>query len=661
QPRTLTFSDLLRRLVDLRRLPLLEDGIYCRQFSSYDRASKAPDQPGWGANKDWGNYIRIEPDGEAVMAEIDGPGCIVRIWSANPQGKIRFYLDGSKQPLEFNFRELFTNKIYPFVPPLCGFHGAGANSYLPIPFGKSCKVTADKAHGQYYHITYVTFPKSWRVQTFKLPLTADEKRVLNEVLDILNRVGEDPKPRPPDIFVRMMGQEMFIPAGQTVTLALLRGPVIVRAFRAKLRSKERWALRKILLRVYWDDEPEPSIWCPIGDFFGTGFYENKYKSLPLGVTEDGGYCYWAMPFRKSARFEVVNDGERHAWLRFSIEFEYVYELPPNTAYFHAKWRREAPNRTFDYPFLICKGHGKYVGAMLNVHNPAPRWWGEGDEKVWVDDEPFPSTFGTGSEDYFGDAWGFRPFINPYHGCTLREKANHSGRTSVYRWHVLDAIPFYKSFKITIENYGTDKDYSSVAYWYQMEPGEDFFKPVGVSARIPWSARISGAIEIEEIAPRDDPRLKIIDDSDLPKELSNGRGVLFIAQKPTDEFSISVKAPRDDVYELVLHSMAGIPHPDIEISVGGKRIGAFKQPFEDNSQLTLGRMRLPAGDVVVRIRVHAVRGEQRKLILDALELRASPKYRRALEAEALKFSASSGVEVIRDDARLNWSGWSQLLM
>ncbi|MFW6161848.1 MAG: DUF2961 domain-containing protein [Planctomycetota bacterium] len=643
-------AHFLGTLVDLDRLAVLEEGVTCKQFSSYDRASRydaeTDEYVNWGANGDRGHYLRVEPDGEAVMAEMDGPGCIVRIWSANPTGTIRFYLDGAEEPtFEWPFADLFRNKISPFQPPIAGMHGRGANSYFPIPYAKSCKVTADKAHGQYYHIGYKTFPKDTPVKTLSLPLSQAQTQVLDEVLRAWKNCGVSEA-------IDAKAHEREVPAGEEATLVELDGPATITAFRARLVSDEPRALRRVLLRMYWDREKRPSVECPLGDFFGTGYYANPYQSLPLGMGPDGGYCFWRMPFRKSGRIVAVNQGTQPVTLHYSVAAR-PGKLAPRTAYFHARWRREAPCKTFDYPILDTKrSAGRYLGCCLSVDNPRTGWWGEGDEKVYVDGETFPSTFGTGSEDYFGDAWGFRHFVHPVHGCTLGQGPGFSNKWSVYRWHVSDEIPWTESFRITIENYGRDKDYSSVAYWYQLRPQTDFFEPVPVQERLPRPRRIPGAIEAESLEGTGG---EVVASQGRLDTLSGGKGLL-LEGKRGESFDLTVPVPADDVYGVLLYSLRGEAHAAFELRKGETVIGRGEKAFQREARFTAGKVRLSKGESTLSLKLLA----DGSLLLDALRLEPSRKKRGVLEGENLEVMAASGPKPEREDVRLSWSGDSQLL-
>ncbi|HUT36650.1 MAG TPA: DUF2961 domain-containing protein [Planctomycetota bacterium] len=644
----LDYSYFLRTLTDLDRLRILDEGVTCKQFSSYDRASKYDEKTdkylNWGANGDSGHYIRAEPNGEAVMAEMEGPGCIVRIWSANPTGRIRFYLDGDAKPTyEWPFADLFHDKVPPFKPPVCGMDGAGANIYLPIPYAKSCKVAADKAHRQYYHIGYKTFPKTTAVTTFRLPLSEGEQKELDRVITTWK--APDPAWDGPIASAEL-------PVGKPVTLFDEEGPRTIVRFYAKLVSDERYALRRVVLRMYWDGEESPSVECPLGDFFGTGFFASKYESLPLDMGPEGGYCRWRMPFQKKGRIVVINEGAKPAKLDYAV-FKQAEPPKPTAACFHAKWRREDPCKTFDYPILECEGKGRFVGCMLNVDNPDQGWWGEGDEKVYVDGEKFPSTFGTGSEDYFGDAWGFRHFVRPFHGNTLGQGPGFSNKWSVYRWHISDDIPFEKSFRITIENYGKDKDYSSVAYWYQAEPHKDFFTSVPVEGRIPRPKVTPGVVEAETLKVEG---ATVVDDAGAMDEFSSGKA-LVLKGKAGQSIELPVPVAQDDVYAIVLYGAKGEAHSPFELAIGDRTVGKGDNAFAKSALFRVGKARLAKGEAKLALKLAG----EGSLVLDALRLEPSRKERGVIEAESLPVTATNGPKAEVEDIRLPWSADSQLLL
>lgn len=657
------YSWFLKQLIDLDRLPFLEDGTTCKQFSSYDRASHDPSR--WGANGDCGKYLKVTEEG-ALMAEMEGPGCIYRIWSANPQGIIRFYLDGDTKPTyEYNFPDIFHDKIPPFKPPIAmqqegweqGQTNRAANCFLPIPYEKSCRVMADKPHSQYYHINYVTYPRGTKLKTFRLPLTSEEQALLDKVCEIWNKCGTDPKPPRPN--AQTEKKELVLVPGQKEIVLSLQGPATIQSIKARLTCDARYALRKVMLRIYWDDAPKPSVQCPLGDFFGTAFGENMYQSMPLGMTEDGYYCYWPMPFKKSACIEVTNEAHKPATLKCEIIWAKVDNFPPNTAYFHAKWRREAPCLNFDYPIIITRGKGRFVGTALFIDSPNPGWWGEGDEKVWVDGESFPSTFGTGSEDYFSDAWGMhKGFIRPWHGCSMLEGT----RTCCYRWHIADAIPFYSSYRMTIENYALEKDYSSVAYWYQLPPDDDFFKDYTVEERRPWGKTTSFSHEMESLlADALKSEAKILDDTDLPYEFSHGKAVDLGDIKAGHRITFTGPfVDKDGVYNLVFHAAPETPLAAYEVYVNSVKVGSTPPDYPKSGLARVGRAFIARGTPELAFHFTS----DGKAILDCLQIlpptNKGERQERFIEGERLKILATSGPDTQVEWCALDWSNGAQLL-
>jgi hypothetical protein len=612
-PSVKDYPYFVNQLADLDRLPTLESGIQCKQFSSYDRKSRVDEATGkyvaWEANGDCGQYIRKDPQsGEGVMAEIEGPGCIWRIWSANPQGKIRFYFDGASTPsYEFDFNELFTGKLAGFPRPLVwqrrvvlGGDNPASDCYVPIPFAKSCKVTADKPHNQYYHIGYTTYPKDWKVKTFSLPRTAEEEAAVERVCKALSNCGSDPQPV---AGMKTLDRTLTLGPGDKTTHEIT-GAATIRQLFAKVDTQERWGRRKVLLQIYWDGETTPAVDAPIGDFFGDAWDEAEYKSLPLGITNHLNYSYWRMPFARSARIVITNQGGKPAELRYRIAYQ-PGAVGADVARFHAKWRRDRESSAFDYPMLECTGRGRFVGVVLFPDNIVGGWWGEGDEKVWVDGEKFPSTFGTGSEDYFGDAWGIRFFANPYHGSPTAKAFDATRRQSCYRWHIADNIPFANSFKIAIENYSAlgkgplRNDYSSMAYWYQASGGKDFFESVPVEGRIPQGPVAAGAIEAETCVRADalPAGAAIVSDEDLPEQLSQGKG-LKITGEPGTKAALVLPVPEAGKYTIEA------------VTAKGARTAKFE--LLKDSRPATEYVRLAKGDNALEVRMA---GEGGEVILD----------------------------------------------
>jgi hypothetical protein len=246
--------------------------------------------------------------------------------------------------------------------------------------------------------------------------------------------------------------------------------------------------QEMLLRMYWDGDKQPAVECPVGDFFANCFGKrSEVISLPVIVEDGDSYnCFWRMPFRKSARIEIENQSDKPiSLLYYNIDWIKLDSLPKDTPYFYARYRQEYPARKGkDYVVLETKGKGHYVGTVLAVRTRSPAWFGEGDEKIYIDGEQVPSIWGTGTEDYFLSAWGLKKTSTPYFGVPFFDQWGIvGGCTSAYRWHINDPIVFKKGIKVTFEHYGwispdenpeykstswneREDDISSVAFWYQ---------------------------------------------------------------------------------------------------------------------------------------------------------------------------------------------------
>jgi hypothetical protein len=624
-----TYVDLIHRLTDLERLATLPaPGEKCAQWSSYDRDSRYDEASGkyigWDANGDGDGFIRKEGD-QFVFAEMEGPGCIWRIWSAKPeQGHVRVYLDGAKEPtIDLPFKGYFDGKNGPFTrSALVHTVAMGWNNYTPIPYQRSCKITADRGWGAYFQFVYTTYPKGTQVPTFKRQLTAEENAALDEANRVLTKGG----PAPAGTSSQATTEEgtVTIEPGDRFS-ASMYGPQALTGFTVRgdfdNREDEIQALRDIVVQFTWDDEDKPAVWAPLGDFFGTAPGVNLYRSFPLGMTEQGYYCNWYMPFATRATFEFINEGTKARTLDLSGTFEPLRRPIEQLGRFHAKWHRDAflpqdPERAkIDWTMLKTQGRGRFCGVMLHVWNPRGGWWGEGDEKFFVDGEKFPSTIGTGSEDYFGYAW-CNPtlFANCYHDQTISN--NNRGHVSVNRWHIVDNIPFQKSFEASIEKYYPNSRptlYASTVYWYQAAGQSDAYQPVPADQRTGyWGpiqvTKVKGALEGEELKilakTGGDPAPQ--DMSGFGTDWSGESHLWWINTKPGNTLDLAVPVEKAGTYRLKMQLTKAIDYGIAQLSLDGKKLG---QPIDlynngviATGVLDMGTHELSKGEHILRVEI-----------------------------------------------------------
>jgi Protein of unknown function (DUF2961) len=278
-----------------------------------------------------------------------------------------------------------------------------------------------------------------------------------------------------------------LPAGMTATLADVDGPGVIRHL---WLTTDRSRLRGLLLRMYWDGEPVPAVEVPLGDFFCNGWDELALlDSETVVVVPAGGLnSYWPMPFRRHARITLENTAGAAVPVYYQITYQ-RQDLPEDTAYLHAAWRRSNPLGEPAVHAIVdgVRGRGHYAGTYLAIRPGAPGWWGEGEVKFYLDgDEEFPTVCGTGTEDYFGGAWNF-DLGGHYIGYSTRYLGLHQvlppaeiyqahQRFGLYRWHLPDPIGFEQDLRVTIQALGwqpggrylplTDADIATTAFWYQ---------------------------------------------------------------------------------------------------------------------------------------------------------------------------------------------------
>lgn len=510
-------EQLLNRMTDLSALAAMPTASEkSGTFSSYDRQSVYDEQEDryrdWGANDDSDGCIRFEGE-EAVVAELEGPGVIWRVWSAQPeQGTINFYFDGETEPsYQRPFKQFFeqiTADVSPagfpsVMPKLSG----GYNSFFPIPFQKSIKITLSKNWGKYYHFTYTTFGKQETVPSFAEMISKEGLNALAALDRQLYARGDQYDASYSKITHDITpGSNRLLEVETAGALTYLGVELDHEEYCDEALNQ---LLRTNILNIYWDQQTIPAVSVPLGDFFGTAPGYHLVKTLAAGVTEKRMYANWYMPYANGARIELINQSEQ------TFKLTLLYNLEPLSAAeanqklrFHAKWHtgdfqhldkkrfEETGDRWPDWPLLLTKGAGRFCGVHLHVYDqwqkPAATsekwwygqgddktidwWWGEGDEKFFVDGERFPSTFGTGSEDYIGYAWAAEPPFALFDSAYAAQSVmplDGNGHTSVLRLQICDNVPFTSSFEAFIEKYkgeswghGNVNIHEFTPYWYQ---------------------------------------------------------------------------------------------------------------------------------------------------------------------------------------------------
>jgi hypothetical protein len=601
---TLTYADLTKRLTNLDQLAVLPPvGEKTALASSYDRSSQydaAQDKYiHWDANDDGRGIIRKEGD-EEVLAEITGPGCIWRTWSARAQkGHVKIYLDGATTPtIDLPFLSYFNQKGFraePFTRPNLVYitTAEGYNNYTPIPFQKSCKIVGEKDWGLYFHFNYTQFPEGTIVPTFSMHLPPEALKAIDHANDILGRCGQNPAEK--QAGQKVETKNMSIPSGKTASLFEADGEGAINAIKIKVSGlpkdieKQRMLLGQLSIQMTWDGEPKPAVWSLLGDFFGSAAGAVPFKTLPTGLLEDGTfYCYWYMPFAKGAKIEIGNDSPGAQIITCEVTHVPLTQPIAQLGRFHAKWHRDEflptrKDRWPDWTLLTTQGRGRFVGTQLHIWSPMGGWWGEGDEKWFVDGEKFPSSFGTGTEDYFGYAWGDpKRFVQAFHSQPINE--NNHGHVDLNRWHIPDNVPFQTSFEGDLEKYFFNERpalYAAVAYWYLSADGTDpYTMPAPVADHVGWWVRppiphVPGAIEGEE--------MKVIESSRRETPIgdmggwklntwSNDHDQQWEANQVGQRLRLQFKAPKTGKFHLLAHFTHSPEYGIFQMSLDETKLG-----------------------------------------------------------------------------------------
>lgn len=635
QEEELAYTDLVGRLMNMKSLAVLpQKGEKSAMWSSYDRDSKidsAGNYIDWAANIDGlrPQYIRKEGENE-VLAEMEGPGAIVRMWSASPKkGKVKIFIDGQEQPvIDESFIDYFKPSIpaFDFSELVYETNAKGFNNYVPITYNKSCKIVAEPGWGQYYQFNYITFPEGTKLEVFNPELADSHQKALSEVNSFFKQnMGESP-----------YAEEGFKTTSKIVSLkpaekksVVLEGTGAIAELRIKIQHKtaENLAelLRKTSISIKWDGSEEAAVWSPLGDFFGTSPGWNEYQTLPMGMTKDWMYSYWYMPFEKGAKLIFENEFQEPVNLQVEIKHEKLSDNIENYGRFHAKWHRDLKplpkERWPDWRLLETEGRGRFLGTHLLVWNPKGGscslggpgyyWWGEGDEKFFVDGETFPSTFGTGTEDYFGYAWcDPSEFERAFHSQT--QDNNNMGYQPVNRWHIIDNIPFQQSFHGYLEKYFPNEwptQYAAIVYWYLEPGGEDNLEEVPMNDRysyeIPYEVFRKDSIRVVE-----GENIKIISNSGgwgttenfasekLYNTVSGHKTLLWFPQKDKENsLQAQFAWPQSGNYTIYANVVKTDKGGNFDLFLNKKKMSSINLKSRDTlttAKVLLGTMNIKAG-------------------------------------------------------------------
>jgi hypothetical protein len=519
QEMKVTITSLLSEMTDRTKLAQFPYPEYtCKQFSSYNKSSKKPGDFTWFANLDNNYFIRTEINNgrrEFVLFDAEGPGAVVRLWTTfsryDRKGIFRFYFDNETKPgIEGEPMDLISggklvgSPLSFSVSEETDYNRRGHNLYLPIPYSHHLKITYEtngivkardgnnetneKGEMFYYHIDYRTYKSGTEVKTFEINDLTKYSKNIKETLEKLEK-------RDRGINDLQLKTETFsgkLVPGRQKRISIEGSNQAIRKIQIKINAANfEQSLRSTVISASFDGKQ--TIWAPVGDFFGAG-----YKIIPTStwyqeVKSDGTIeVFWVMPFKSKCLFTIINYGEQDVEIVDGKIFTSSWKWDERSMYFGSSWyqntrintglvkERDGKGDMFDVKYTTLNGQGVYVGDGVTLFNCSPAWWGEGDEKIFVDNEAFPSHFGTGTEDYYGYAW-CRPekFIHPFIAQPDGSGNLNIGYTSNLRYRSLDAIPFknHLQFDMELWHWGyTTMNHAPVTYWYIRPDGNCEIKP-----------------------------------------------------------------------------------------------------------------------------------------------------------------------------------------
>jgi hypothetical protein len=473
----------LEELYRLELLPRLRPGETCKMFSSYDRT---------GGNNDGfsGTYskLRVE-DGNSVLAEMDGPGCIQRIWFTHSEyGKpgllklkkehLRVYLDGEKTPaLDVPLEDIFNGKLEGFPKPLVGESQGGFYCYVPIPYRNGCKVEVEGTAVRFYQIGYRTFPSDAGIASFRQPPTASQKEALAAAVKAWSACGD---------FAALgvaqtdkIEKSFSLKAGESLDWTLPQGPRMIRAVYLALKPELTQNADDARLEIRWDDAAAAAVDLPLSYFFCQAKQPSAFKSLLAGGNEEGWYNFMPMPYRQSGKITLRAVKPLEGKLTL-LTAELRPQSGGDLGYLHAAYSESLPTQTGKFhTYLDRQGKGRVIGVYLATDGETKEklpLWLEGDEQFTCDGEL--RIHGTGTEDGFNCGWyAVRgrlngPGASPLTGFPVYRKEDARNVAVAFRWYLSDPAPYERSVLFELEHGGkndVNANYRTATFFFDAAP------------------------------------------------------------------------------------------------------------------------------------------------------------------------------------------------
>ena len=437
-----------------------------RQISSFDRS---------GGNNDdrFGEQVW---NGGVVLAGLEGPGVVTRIWTRNPHGTLFIFVDDIEHPIITTpFEGLFSGHVEfdspafnLFSPPFTNQGSGGYYSYVPIPYESRCRIMAtgvDDSLG--YQVTYIDLPAGSPIQSFDLTLSKDDQRFFKRWRDDWESTSYRWSDRKTEKVWR--SRHNYYP-GEDSPLVPLEGSGVITEIEINLESYDQVALDGVWIAIFFDGQEDPGVLAPIGDFFAASSKDvEDYDSAALGRIEGRMWCRYPMPYRESANIRIINESGEIADIEYFVTWREGEVEHDN--YFFARYNSGVTVEGEPYEVVSIDGEGHFVGSSISASNAESLIILEGDDSYSIDGRPGSDFHGTGTDDYFNAGWYFAEGAssNPTSGVTLKEARKPNG-FSAFRSHFTEPVTFSDSFVFNLEH-GPNNDrpgvnYTSVSYWYQ---------------------------------------------------------------------------------------------------------------------------------------------------------------------------------------------------